>query len=323
MRRLIPLALLAAAAQAPPPAPSGARELRLVMGTTAEIAVDGLADPVPAFDAAFAALARVDEAMSLWKPSELQRLNDAGGGRLTPDLQAVLAHALDLAADSGGAFDPTVEPLVRADGGFGAEKQTLTKAQRAALLARVGYRQIRLEREAGAARFLAGARLDFGGIAKGYAVDLALLALQAAGARAGFVALGESSIRVFGQPMLLETRDPEAPEAEPWASFRLDAGAISTSAEDQRHGHILDPRTGQPAQAVLAATVVAVTGIEADALSTAVFVLGAEEGLALLTRRGASGFVLYRVSGERVLRATPGFAAARSLRLAPGVRLVE
>jgi thiamine biosynthesis lipoprotein len=72
---------------------------------------------------------------------------------------------------------------------------------------------------------------------------------------------------------------------------------------------------------VLATSVVARSALEADALSTAVFVLGPQRGLALLARRGASGFVLLREGDVRVLRATPGFAAAHALRTAPGVEV--
>jgi thiamine biosynthesis lipoprotein len=114
-------------------------------------------------------------------------------------------------------------------------------------------------------------------------------------------------------------RDPERPDAPPWATFTLDGAALSSSGGDQRPGHILDPRTGLPARKVLAATVVARSAMEADALSTAVFVLGAEEGLALLARRGAAGLVLSRDRGRALIRATPGFAEAHQLRAAEAV----
>ncbi len=77
-------------------------------------------------------------------------------------------------------------------------------------------------------------------------------------------------------------------------------GHASTSAADQRADHLLDPRSGRPARGVLSATVVAHSGIEADALSTAVFVLGPEAGLALLQRRGAEGIMLLREDGRAV-----------------------
>jgi len=128
---------------------------------------------------------------------------------------------------------------------------------------------------------------------------------------------------VFGEPLVVDVRDPETEDGRPWASFRVEEAAVASSGGDQRPGHILDPRTGRPARRILAATVVARTGIEADALSTAVFVLGAQDGLRLLARRGAAGLVLLRERGRRVIRTTPGFGAAYSLVVAERVRARE
>ncbi len=302
------------------------REIRLVMGTTAEIEAAGPTEASLALAAAFSALTRVDEAMSLWRPSELQRLNDAGEGQPSHVLRVVLESALEIAAVSGGAFDPSVEPLVRAGGGLGQSPLKLSPDERAALLARVGYRKVHLDPDSGSVRLDPGTRLDLGGIAKGYAADLALAALRSAGVDTGFVSLGESTLGVFGKSIDLEVRDPEARAGDPgapWAVFRVDGGAVSTSGSDQKGVHVLDPRTGQPARSLLSSTVVTSKGIEADALSTAVLVLGADAGLRLLKHRGAAGFVLLRESGVRVLRATRGFARDHGLELAPGVSLRE
>jgi len=296
-----------------------AREVRLVMGATAEVQAMGLADPTPALAAAFAALQRVDDRMSLFKPSELTTLNHAGRARVSGDLRAVLWHALDVSYASAGAFDPTVEPLVRAAGHLGGKARRLSRCQRWRLLARVGTAHVHLDPATREVRLDPGTRLDFGGIAKGYAVDQALEALRKAGAAGGLVDLGGSSLGVFGNSTTVAVRDPGDPAAPPWATFTLADAALASSGGDQRRGHILDPRTGLPAGKVLAATVVAGTAMEADALSTAVYVLGAEEGLALLARRGAAGVVLTREGGRAVIRASPGFAASRALRAAAGV----
>lgn len=305
------------------PAQRTARETRLVMGTTAEVMASGVR-PETALDSAFAALEGVDERLSLWKPSELSRLNDEGRGRLSPDACTVLAHALELAAASGGAFDPTVEPLVRAGGGLGGPPRTLDAEERRQLLARVGFRRVALDRASRQVRLAPGTRLDLGGIAKGYAADRALAALREAGARAGLVDLGSSSLGGFGGVELaLDVSAPDGSGAA-WASFRVVDAAVSSSGGRGRGSHIIDPRSGAPAVAVLGATVVARSGIEADALSTAVYVLGAEEGLALLQRRGADGLVLLRdPAGRPAIRATPGFASRYRLESGPGVALTE
>jgi len=287
------------------------------MGTTAEVQVAGLANPGPAQDAAFAALSRVDAALTLWQPSELTRLNESGRASVSPDLLAVLRHAIEVARESAGAFDPTIEPLVRACGGLGGPRRQVGDAELKLLLARVGVARVHLDAATADVWLAPGTRLDFGGIAKGYAVDLALAALRDAGASSGLVDLGTSSLGVFGQPLRVEVRDPEG--GAPWASFMLVDGALATSGGDQRPDHILDPRSGRPARQVLAATVLARSGIEADALSTAAFVLGARAGLALVERRGAEGLVLRREGQRRVLYATRGFAAARQLATRPGI----
>ena len=315
---LAPLLALAATT-----GPAPVREVRVLMGTSAEVQAGGLEAPLPAIDAAFAALARVDDAMSLWKPSELSRLNDAGTASVSADVARVLECALDVARASEGAFDPTVEPLVRATGGLGGPRRTLSAEERKRLLARVGHARVTLDPASRQVTLAAGSRLDFGGIAKGYAVDLAMEALRQAGATQALVDLGGSSVSVAGVPLDVVVRDPEDAEKDPWARFELSGLSLSSSGGDQKPAHILDPRTGQPARHVLGATVVAASAMEADALSTAVFVLGADRGLKLLAERGAAGFVLLRERGRRIIRATRGFGDAHAMEPAPGVWLRE
>ncbi len=301
--------------------PSFLREMRVIMGTTADVQVTGGADPTAALDMAFGALDEVDRTMSLWKESELTALNRAGGGCVSDELFFVLEDALAIAALSGGAFDPTVEPLVRATGGLGGHHRRLSAPERTRLLARVGFRRVRLDPRLRSVALDPGTALDLGGIAKGYAVDRALAALRAAGAQGAVVDLGRSSLGAFGDALALDVADPEDPARSPWASFVVREAAVGSSGADQRKDHIFDPRTGRPARRVLAATVVASSACEADALSTAVFVLGGEEGLALLERRGAAGFVLVKENGRRVAWTTHGFAESHELTLAPGVLL--
>ena len=297
------------------------REIRVMMGTTAEVRVGGLPDPTPALDAAFAALARVDDQMSLWKDSELAALNRAGRGTVSTETIVVLRHALAVAAASDGAFDPTVEPLVRAAGGFGQPARELGAVEKRALLERVGYRNVHLDVNARTVRLEAGARLVLDGLAKGHAADLALSALREAGATRGLVDLGGSSLAVFGEPLTVDLNDPTGHD-RPWAAFQVTT-ALGTSGGDQRPGHILDPRTGEPPPGVLQATVVASSALEADALSTALLVLGAEDGLAFVRQRDAAGLVVLLEHGHRVLQTTPGFSAAHGLAAAPGVEVRE
>ena len=293
------------------------------MGTAAEVRAVGLEPPMPGIEAAFAALNRVDRAVALWQESELTRLNAAGEASVSPELLAVLRHALEVAEASGGAFDPTVEPLVRAAGQPGGNPRELSEGERRALLSRMGFRRVQLDPARSFVRLEPGTGLDFSGIAKGYGVDLAVAELRRAGARKALVNLGGNSLAVFGEPLTVAVRDPEAAEGGRWGSFTLSEAALGTAGGERRAGRILDPRTALPAGEVLAATVVAPTAMEADALDTALYVLGAQQGLALLARRGVAGFVLRREDGRKVVRTTPGFARRYSLEAAPGVEVRE
>ncbi len=298
------------------------REMRVVMGTAAAVEVRGAPEPDDALDAAFAGLSRVDDALTSYRDSELVRLNAAGVGEASSDLRVVLRMALEVADASQGAFDPSVEPLLRATGFYTGPMRPLRDSERRDAMARVGFARVRLEGRR--VRLPEGGGLDFGGIAKGYAADEALGALRSAGARAASVDLGGSSIAVFGPADLVEVRDPTQPEVKPLARFRLENEALATSSQSERSGHIIDPRSGSPAAAALSVTVVTARAMEADALSTAVFVLGAEDGLRLLHSRSAEGCVLERGPGGSLrLRTTPGFAARRGLRARPGLRVTE
>lgn len=313
---MLPVVFAAAlAAPAPTPSPAApAHEMRLVMGSTAELWVDGLEHSAPALDAAFAALDAVEASMSLWKESELQALNRGGDARVSPLLFETLRRALDVAADSGGAFDPTVEPLLRARGAYGDAPRRPSESELRRLRERVGFGRVQLEAATRRVRLEPGTALDLGGIAKGYAADLALQELRRAGARRALVDLGTSSQCVFGDSLTLDVAHPLDPTQPTWARFTLRDACVGSSSTSQRGEHILDPRTGRAAAGgVLGATVVAAEGIEADALSTALFVLGPEAGLPLVARRGAHGFVLLLRRGRPLLLTTPGFAERYAL----------
>ena len=270
-----------------------AREVRVVMGTVAEIRVAGASEPDAAIAAAFDRIARTESSLSIWsKDSEISRLNGTGDAQLSELAFDAVARSIAIARDSKGAFDPTLSP----EGFAGVD---LDRAHR-----RVGLRP--------------GLTLDLGAVAKGYAVELALEALEGKASRA-LVDLGTSSIALFGDALVtFEVRDPEGGDSP--ATFQLRRGAIGSSSRDQLGEHIRDPRAGRPADSsVKAVTIVSPSAFEADALSTAVFVLGAEEGLALTADRGAAGLVVLEENGETILVTTPGFAETYALEVREGV----
>lgn len=302
---LLALFVVAAAAVAAPPGVER-EEARYVMGTLATVRATAPdeAAALAALDAAWDAFARVDSRMSTWREdSDLSRVNigaAAGPVAVPPDLARVVAAALRMADDSDGAFDPTVLPLLRAWGLNGGVPREPAPEELAAILAATGARHVRVDTLAGTIGFRReGVALDLGGIAKGHALDAARAAMTAAGAVAGVLDLG-GNLLVFGHAGrhagIVDPGDP----ARTVATVPVADAAVATSGQYERHveidgrvrGHILDPRTGLPVGRRGSVTVVAPSGMLADALATAVFVLGVEAGEELVARHPAAGCVM-------------------------------
>lgn len=263
--------------------------------------------------------------------NELARLNAGAGATwvsVSGDTLAVLGESLRYAEASGGAFDPTVGPLVRLWGIHLSEPPPkVPDAERIAeALRQTGYRHIRL-REGEAFLAQPGMRVDPGGIAKGYAVDLCYERMLRSGARNFMVNIG-GNLRVHGLPRPGKTgRNRAAPR--PWTvgvrnpfvpggivgTFRLDTGmAVATSGhyerfvhiEGRRFAHILDPRTGIPVEGMAGVTVASTNATQCDALSTALFVLGVEEALPALEAVDGSRALLIPDRQPLELHLSPG-----------------
>ena len=286
-------------AEAAPAETVRCEEARYLMGTLAVVRAEAADAPraQAALAAAWAALVRVDSLMSTWRDdSDLARVN-AGGAvapvAVDPETAALVAAALDLAAASSGAFDPTVLPLVRAWGLRGGAMRAPSAHGLADLLAVTGFHLVRVDTVACTiALDRPGVALDLGGIAKGHALDAARTAMLAAGAAGGLLDLG-GNLLVFGSAVgdSVAVVAPDDP-GRTVAMLPLGAGAVATSGQYERfveidgraYGHILDPRSGLPVPRAGSATVAAPSGRLADALATAVFVLGPQQGLALAAR---------------------------------------
>lgn len=234
--------------------------VRWLMGTFCSVAAWGPA-PGGAAAAAFDEIDRWDRVLSLYKPeSELNALNaSAGAGpfRASAELYAATEAALRLARATEGAFDPTVLPVIRR----GPEALPL-----------VGWKKVRLD---AAARTIdlpeKGMALDFGGIGKGWALDRAAQKMRAAGASSGFINFG-GQILAFGAPEEGDSWKVELPgRKEP---LLVRDASVSTSGDEQRPGHIVSPFDGRPVRRTFSATAVLPSATEADAWSTALYVLG-------------------------------------------------
>ncbi|SEL76795.1 thiamine biosynthesis lipoprotein [Pseudoxanthomonas sp. GM95] len=292
------------------------------MGTTwsTKLAVPSGVDLHPLHDLLQATLDRVVAQMSTWEAgSDLCRFNHAAPGSwqvLPHDFGQVMACALKIAAASGGAFDPTVGALVQA-WGFGAGGGTPSIPAPAALAqaqARPRWAQLVLREDPFELLQPGDVQLDLSAIAKGYAVDLLLQALQARGIADALVEVGGElagrGCKPDGTPwrVLVETGADEHGDLPPRV-LALDGLAVATSGDrwhrfehdGVRYAHTFDPRTGQPVtQAAAAVTVVATTAMDADACATALTVMGVDAGLAFATTHGlAARFVTQSDAGAQ------------------------
>jgi FAD:protein FMN transferase len=239
-----------------------------------------------AAQAALAELRRVERALSWFDDaSDLTELNrHAGRGAIAvgPDLLAALAAAERFKRLSRGSFDVAVEPLMRA---WGFHKPRRTEPTAAELAeARAAVRAAHVAIRGGRVALAAGAtQLDLGGIGVGYGLDRAGAVLRAAGIRRAFLDVSGDCLAVGAPPGQAGWRvgvaDPDRPGAVV-AETRIRDAALATSSNlvsvvrygRAIRGHVMDPARGWPAARCRQATVVARTGIEADALSTATLV---------------------------------------------------
>jgi len=240
--------------------------------------------------AALSEFVRVDSLMSNWtQTSEVARINrsaELGPVPMHAEVAGVVDAALRVGRESEGAFDITVEPLVRLWGFLGGPKRVPSMLEIEAAFVFVGPQHLMYDSAAQTLQFdRKNVRIDLGGIAKGHAVDRAAAALRNAGVTDALVDLS-GNMFALGSPATSPTwrigvRDPRD-RILYFARLPLSEQAISTSgkyeqfvAQDGRtYGHIMDPRSGRPAEGLIAVTVIAPTAMEADAWSTSLFVLG-------------------------------------------------
>ncbi len=213
-----------------------------------------------------------------------------------PRLFGLLEQAFQFSAQTQGAYDITSGPLSKVWGFFRRAGEIPQPANLDEALQRVGYGRVQLDSAQRTIRFLTpGMELNLGSIGKGYALDRCAEQLEAAGVAEFLLHGGRSSVLARGS----RSTSPEGPRG--WiiglpdplrpgrrlAELRLQDKSLATSGSavqffryrGRRYGHILDPRSGWPAEGVLSATVIAPTAAAADALSTAFYVMGAAESM--------------------------------------------
>lgn len=302
-------------------------EFKIVLYTTDE------ARASRASAAVFARVEDLNSSFSDYDPeSELMRLCDRAGGSPVPvseDLFRIMVQCGRMSELSDGAFDATVNPVVRL---WRRSQRTLQLPDPESLRkARelVDFRQVLLDDRNRTVQLTnRGVKLDLGGIAKGYACDAALAVLEGQGipcalvGAAGDIVAGDPPPGKEGWTVGIAPHDD--PESPPTRYLNLVHAAISTSGDTERfveidghrYSHIVDPRTGIGIQDRLMVTVVAPNGVTADSLATALNVLGPEHGRDLVRSipGAAARFVSQTATGLRVVE-TSGFHTLTSLQV--------
>jgi thiamine biosynthesis lipoprotein len=252
---------------------------------------------------------RIDRQMSLYIPeSELCWVNAHAAERpvpVEPGLFRLLRRAAEIWEATEGAFDVTVGPLVECWGFFRGQGAVPPEAEIDRALERVGMNHVELDPKAKSVHFTrSGIKIDLGGIAKGFAVDLASVLLSESGIRRALIHGGLSTVFALGRPpgetaWPVGIRHPTA-EDRRLRSVELKDQALSTSGSYEKffehegivYSHILNPRSGRPVRGMLSSSAIAKAAFESDALSTAFFVMGVEKTRAYCQSRPSIGAVL-------------------------------
>jgi thiamine biosynthesis lipoprotein len=249
--------------------------------------------------------------------SEISAINKAAGSnavKVSSETLDIMQKTLKISELTNGAFDPTIAPVISL---WPFSNKTLNNpvpsreiVEKA--LALVNYKKITVNPETAEIHLNnRGMEIDLGGIAKGYAADRAVQAIKGTGVSAALVAVA-GDIRGFGMSSAgnvwkVGIQNPRADEENPrpWedviATISLKDRAVSTSGdyqrflikEGKRYHHILDPRTGYPAENnIMSVSVIAPEGYVTDSLSTAIFVMGISKGMRLLDSMGVDGIII-------------------------------
>jgi thiamine biosynthesis lipoprotein len=264
-----------------------------------------------AMEAVLDEMRRVDALMSHYKPeSQLSQINQRGAQgpvRVDAELALLIDRAGKLSELSDGAFDITYASV-----GYLYDyraHQRPTDEQISAGLGVVNWRHVIVDLQASTVRYTQpGVRIDLGGIAKGYAVDRAIAILRSLGVEHASVTAGGDTMIIgdrFGRPWIIGIRHPDDPEKVIARIPMVDA-AISTSGDyeryfdddGQRYHHIINPHTGKSAGEVRSVTIIGPDATTTDGLSTSVFVMGPELGIALIEKLGDVDAVIVKSDGK-------------------------
>lgn len=270
------------------------------------------------FDAAQDEIKRIEGLMTTWRDSEVSRINAAAGKApvtVSDETFGVIKESVHASEISEGTFDITFHTL-HGLWKFDEDLDPHPPADKSlkARLPFVGYRRIKLDEQAKTVMLThEKTQIGLGGIAKGYAVDMAARVLEKAGLTSFFVQAGGDLLARGRKPDGTEwqagVRDPRGAEGSYFLKLPLTDHAFSTAGDyerayvvnGKRYHHIIDPRTGQPATACRSVTIWAPTALLADELDDAVFILGPEKGMRLVESIDGVGAVIVDAKNNVVI----------------------
>ncbi len=245
--------------------------------------------------------------------SDVSRINSASGQRhvrVSPDILQLLKTSLMVSGNCEGVFDVTVgtiKDLWKFDSDLPLVPD---RSHIDSMLPLVDYQQIQIDGDSVMLK-RNGMQIDLGAIAKGYIIDRGIAMLSENGVKAAIIDAG-GDLRMVGSHPTRDTwrigiRDPRGESGEIYGIIETGAVSIATSGDYERffvhdgiiYHHILDPRTGYPANGCISVTIMADHAVIADAYATAVFVMGPEQGMALINRvPEVEGLILYEIDGQ-------------------------
>lgn len=239
--------------------------------------------------------------------SDVYAVNN-GGAEICADTESVIQAALEVSRETDGAFDITVAPIMDLWGFYGGNYQIPEEASLKAALGSVDYKNVFVKN--GMVSVMNNAKIDLGGIGKGYASDKVCEILTEHGITSAMINLG-GNVYAFGEKpnggkWRVGVADPDN-GGESLLTLDVSDAAVVTSGNYQRYfesggvryHHIIDPHTGKPADnGVRSVTVVCNSGVRADALSTALFVMGKDKAVGFLESNPEIGAVIITEDGK-------------------------
>ena len=256
---------------------------------------------------------------------DINRLNEAAGKSdvvLSPETLTILETAKRYAALSDGSFDVTVGPLVKAWGVFTDHPRVPPQDEINRLLKLVDYRMLTIDRAKSSARLdKSGQVVDLGGIAKGYAGDEAIKIYKSHNVKSAYINLGGNVVvlgsKPDGSPWRIGIQNPRAANSLYVGVIKVTDKAVVTSGDYERYfeknnvryHHIVDTKTGYPADSgLISSTIVTDVSMDADALSTATFMLGLDKGMKLV--KSLTGVEAIFITRDKKIYVTEGLKSS-------------